>query len=333
MKRAWRALAAWSALGCMAVGTPVMADPPAADGIAVIEQYQGLKRVDNFSQPVQSAAKPRRPIEPETVTFASAPFSGQPRTLVPAHDITITSNFDPGVVKSGFIAENVGFIRPSYAKPGPASVPPGASKYEFQPIATASAEPAPTSPKALAEQVVESRPKQSQAEPSVVIVNPPREVREVREAREDGTLSAVSTLLGTILTPLAVLAGVWIVVRYLQGRSGPLIRIEHIGGVYAAPVAPIENPGPPNPYTIEMPPTPIEETSTAQTFELGPTFEEERLAREQQAQQQEEGVLRQLFDDNIKLQKQLMETHDEWLGEASAEAESTTPAESQAVLT
>jgi hypothetical protein len=167
-----------------------------------------------------------------------------------------------------------------------------------------------------------------------VIVNTPREVREVREVREEGNLTAVSTLAGTIITPLAVLAGIWIVVRYLQGRSGPLIRIEHIGGVYTAPAAPIENAAAPGSYTIEMPPTPpIEETSTAHAFELGPTFEEERLAREQQEQQQEAGVLRQLFDDNIAMQKQLKETHDQWLRVASAEEEPTAPAESPAALT
>ena len=324
MKRAWRTLAAWSALGCMWAGTPLWADPPIADGVAEVEQYQGLKRVENFSQPAPIGAKPQRTIEPEPVTRVSTPLTGQPRSLIPAQDIVITNNFEPGATKGGVNSAIATLIRPNYQKPGLASAPLGASKYEVQLSPTPPAEPAQASPRMPA----------ASADPSYVIVNTPREVREVREVREEGNLTAVSTLAGTIITPLAVLAGIWIVVRYLQGRSGPLIRIEHIGGVYAAPAAPIANAAAPGSYTIEMPPTPpIDETSTAHTFELGPTFEEERLAREQQAQQQEEGVLRQLFDDNITLQKQLKETHDEWLRVAGAEEEATAPAESPVALT
>jgi hypothetical protein len=43
----------------------------------------------------------------------------------------------------------------------------------------------------------------------------------------------------------------------------------------------------------------------AETFELGPTFEEERLLKENQAQQQESAVVQQLFEENLRLQEQI----------------------------
>src|SRR5207248_1003696 len=33
----------------------------------------------------------------------------------------------------------------------------------------------------------------------------------------------------TLLTPVALLAGVWIMSRFLRGHAGPFIRIEHVG--------------------------------------------------------------------------------------------------------
>ena len=51
--------------------------------------------------------------------------------------------------------------------------------------------------------------------------------------------------------------------------------------------------------------------TTARPFDLGPTFEEERGLREQDVQQQEAGVLRQLFEDNLKLRDQIRGTFDD----------------------
>jgi hypothetical protein len=51
-------------------------------------------------------------------------------------------------------------------------------------------------------------------------------------------------------------------------------------------------------------PAPPQE-EVAETFELGPTFEEERLLKENQAQQQDSAVVQQLFEDNLRLQEQI----------------------------
>ncbi len=52
-------------------------------------------------------------------------------------------------------------------------------------------------------------------------------------------------------------------------------------------------------------PVPVEEPSTAQKFDLGPTYEEERLAREAEADARAEALLRLICEQNVKLQTEL----------------------------
>jgi hypothetical protein len=146
-----------------------------------------------------------------------------------------------------------------------------------------------------------------------------------RESLEETWIQAGPTLAGTVLTPLAVLIGVWFLLRSLKGSAGPIIRIENVGGapqsISLADLAgllqaSVSKPAPPQPASVSKPapsqPAPAwafpEQASgktTAQPFKLGPTFEEEMLLQKEQARQQEEGLLQQLFEDNLKLQKQL----------------------------
>jgi hypothetical protein len=52
-----------------------------------------------------------------------------------------------------------------------------------------------------------------------------------------------------------------------------------------------------------------EPESTAEQFELGPTYDEELKSRQDQEQHQEQAVLRQLFEDNLKLRRDVAEMH------------------------
>ena len=116
----------------------------------------------------------------------------------------------------------------------------------------------------------------------------------------------------------------------LVWRLKPVIRIEHSGNdtgptVSLADLAGLMSAGLAQPFaqpatqTAAATPSPpsapadIEETqmTTARPFDLGPTFEEERGLREQDVQQQEAGVLRQLFEDNLKLRDQIRGTFDD----------------------
>jgi hypothetical protein len=51
--------------------------------------------------------------------------------------------------------------------------------------------------------------------------------------------------------------------------------------------------------------TAVEPEHTPERFDLGPTFEEERLLKEAQAKQQEEAVLQHLLEENLRLQEQI----------------------------
>ena len=50
MKRVWRILAAWSTGAVVSVGTPLLAETVDADATVQVEQFHGMKRVENFDQ-------------------------------------------------------------------------------------------------------------------------------------------------------------------------------------------------------------------------------------------------------------------------------------------
>ena len=47
--------------------------------------------------------------------------------------------------------------------------------------------------------------------------------------------------------------------------------------------------------------------TTAQPFDLGPTYAEERLQREEAERQREKAVLQRVYEDNVRLREQLEE--------------------------
>jgi hypothetical protein len=121
-----------------------------------------------------------------------------------------------------------------------------------------------------------------------------------------------------LLTPLVFAFALAGLLRRLGG--GPLLRIEYVnsqppatyppivlgalppGMTYGAPAAPSAAPTPAAPPVPAAAPEP-----TGQPFELGPTFEEELRLQQDQAQQQEHAVLQHLFEENLKLQRDVRE--------------------------
>jgi hypothetical protein len=122
-----------------------------------------------------------------------------------------------------------------------------------------------------------------------------------------------------LLMPLVFASALVVLLRRLAGRSGPLLRIEYVNnqptGGYPGMVLGTLPPGFGVPQGAAATPTsPLpdvalapEGESTAEQFEIGPSFAEERQQRQAQAGQQEEGVLRQLFEENLKLQRGVQE--------------------------
>ena len=58
----------------------------------------------------------------------------------------------------------------------------------------------------------------------------------------------------------------------------------------------------------EAPAGPKEPETTAQPFDLGPTYAEERLQREEAERQREKAVLQRVYEDNVRLREQLGQT-------------------------
>ncbi len=65
------------------------------------------------------------------------------------------------------------------------------------------------------------------------------------------------------------------------------------------------------PPGLEPAPEAIVWEETASTFDLGPTYEEELRQKEQAAREQEQAVLRQLFEQNVRLREQIGELEEQ----------------------
>jgi hypothetical protein len=98
------------------------------------------------------------------------------------------------------------------------------------------------------------------------------------------------------MVSLAIVISVFVLLRRLREQLPALVRLD----------VPSPMPQPVQAGTPAVPDFFVEET-TAQPFDLGPTFEEERLLKEEAERQQEQAVLRSVFEDNLKLQQQLIE--------------------------
>jgi hypothetical protein len=132
-------------------------------------------------------------------------------------------------------------------------------------------------------------------------------------------VQSIVLLAALILLPGLLLLAACLAVRRALSRSGSLLRVEVVGTPGTFAMMPVAHGGmPANGATMpgSVPPdtplvggsaaTPWEEEYTAQQFELGPTYEEELRLKEQGRQQQEEALLRQVFEENVRLREQLV---------------------------
>jgi hypothetical protein len=121
-----------------------------------------------------------------------------------------------------------------------------------------------------------------------------------------------------VVTPLMLALVLGIMLR----RSGLQFRVEVVNSVpgtgiafgvtrlddaTARPVGHLDATDPNRPGHLAAPPddTPDELPSTAQPFDLGPTYEEERAAREDAVQLQEQALLQEVFEQNLRLRDEL----------------------------
>lgn len=165
-------------------------------------------------------------------------------------------------------------------------------------VAVEPAPPAPVMPKAVEEAAaVAVLPKDP---PVVAVVETPRPaaVPVAEEAAPEVVATpllyqALAYLLGlfpALVVGLLLQAAVflWLLRRY--GPSwAPVVRVELVNAAAGLAVAP------------EPAAPPRGEETTAQAFDLGPTFEEERQQRLLAEQQKEEAVMRQVFQQNLQL--------------------------------
>ncbi len=140
----------------------------------------------------------------------------------------------------------------------------------------------------------------------------------------DGLLFQTACVFGAaILGPLVSIAALVVLLRRHSRNAGPLFRIEHVGGVTAIPVGPYPGgavgatlpdgfqqataariPGGARTLPVEEVAEPASE-ETGELFELGPTYEEEQRLKATQEREQEQAVLHQLFEQNLRLQEEL----------------------------
>jgi hypothetical protein len=290
MTHVWRALVNWSASGALLAAAPVLAEPPAAEPAVHIEQWRGLRCVVKDCKSAEHA-------KPAVITLASPALQGLPPVLLP--------KINPPPLPQ--IAPNLPFVPAPAPMPAPVPVTVPAAipiRLEIHTERVHDDPPAKSGAKAPEADAAEAQ--------SAEVINS-RVLRPILpEPREESWVSTLATLMGGILTPLVVMGSVLMLLRHL--RRNPLIRIEHVGSqnlggaqqsFSLTDVVRILQGNLANPISAQDHAPSAEPPSTAVPFELGPTFEEERLAREQQAQQKQEGLLRQLFEDNVKLQTEL----------------------------
>lgn len=113
-------------------------------------------------------------------------------------------------------------------------------------------------------------------------------------------LQVIGTMSASLMVSLAIVVSVFVLRRRMREQLPALLRVDAppTAVPIASPLAPPEMS--PNPETFA-------EESTAQPFDLGPSYQEERRLKEEAERQQEQAVLRTIFEDNLRLRQQLIE--------------------------
>jgi hypothetical protein len=132
----------------------------------------------------------------------------------------------------------------------------------------------------------------------------------------------VSAIGSLVVGPLVLLLAVLFMLRRFKG-AGSLLRVEVVNSgtpaptiVYGGPAAwpaPVPAAGgdgaevrlPAGVEALTADANGPEVETTAQPFELGPTYEEERRQREEAERQREQAVMQHVYEDNVRLREQL----------------------------
>jgi hypothetical protein len=127
-------------------------------------------------------------------------------------------------------------------------------------------------------------------------------------------VQALSIVVALLVGPLVLLLALGYFLRRQGGRASALFRVEVVNsglpGVIAVqqvpvPGQPADTMPPEQAFAEEPPPAEYGPAGTAEAFDLGPTYEEEKRAREAAARQADEAVLRHVFQVNVQLREQI----------------------------
>jgi hypothetical protein len=329
--------AAWAACG---LGVAAAQAPP----VKGVEVWYGLERVSGGPEEA-----PRRG-EPAPLPAAGGTVPAPGVYALPASGYPFTPTTPPpALLPDGPFLPGAGYSAPAPSRPS--VVVPTAHWSEDRPgsaldntlhrderIKTVSEAPRRLAPKP------ERKPeKPAAAAPAAPVPAAPpvaeraREPREARAEQSDGFLYRVAlvqllSVVGSLVVgPLVLLLGRLFVLRHFKG-AGSLLRVEVVNSgtpaptiVYGGPAAwPVPLPAAGGDGAQEGPPAGFgaraveakEQATTAQPFELGPTYEEERRQREEAERQREQAVLQHVYEDNVRLREQL--EHGEGAGTVGA---------------
>jgi hypothetical protein len=277
MKRTWLAVVAWVACGMAWPAAPALAQT-SVPGMVQVEQYRGLRRVD-YEQRFEPADPTVQPVEARN-----------------AGTLGLVTMDLPAISPEGLPVLETKTAPPSRA----ADLAPAPSQADE------------AAPKELAQRL----PVRNQGDAGA----------GTAQWYQEEWLHAATTLAAPLLPTLLVLMFLMVLARRLKAQQGPLIRVEHVGGqhgiAYKDLAALMFGPGAREPAGAGTPlgqdaPSTAEPPTTSQAFELGPTLEEERAAKEQETHNREQGMLQHLFDENMKLRNQLKDPESAAAGSAS----------------
>jgi hypothetical protein len=107
-----------------------------------------------------------------------------------------------------------------------------------------------------------------------------------------------------LLGLLAHVAALLFLLHRYGSRLGPLFRVE-----LTSPMPPMSQSPPPAEEPVVIHTRAVGYTgrgeTTGESFDLGPSYEEERRQKEEAVQQQEQAVLQQILEQNLRLREQI----------------------------
>ncbi len=307
---ALRALA-WAAGSLFAFAAPALGTPP-VPGTPMptrVELWHGIQQVGSFPP---LPAEETRPVQAESGPALPAPPALDP--ALPATPLPRQENTGPlppppdNLLSTQFIA--------------PEAPPTGSKTTEESTPVTPPSAPAPVT------RVEKPTVAASEAPvPPAAVARPPQPDAQTTPERETAARGVSSDLIfqvacvfgAAFLGPLVSAAVLLLLLRRYARRSGALFRIEHVGGpaspsveamsILAAREALLTAPGWGGRLGeragLPAGPSRAEEIKSGERFELGPTCEQAYQSKAAQAEQQEQNLLQQFFEENLRLQEQI----------------------------